>query len=137
MKYLLVTLIFITSFVSANNLISSPKISINDNGLRVIELNIKESNIDDNDIQLFEYKSEEILDKNKIAYTLLLDNNSFSKLSIVLSETYSSDYFSFKLRVKDNIAKDIFIFLPSKARFENPLSTNNPVKESINTLSRS
>ena len=137
MKYLLVTLIFLTTFVSANNLISSPKISINENGLRVIELNIKESNIDDNDIQLFEYKSEEILDKNKIAYTLLLDNNSFSKLSIVLSETYSSDYFSFKLRVKDNLAKDIFIFLPSKARYENPLSINDPVKESINTLSRS
>ena len=137
MKYLLATLIFLTSSVSANNLISSPKISINENGLRVIELNIKESNIDDNDIQLFEYKSEDALDKNKIAYTLLLDNDKFSRFSIVLSETYTSDYFSFKLRVKDNIAKDIFIFLPSKARYENPLSTNNPVKESINTLSRS
>ena len=137
MKYLLVTLIFLTSFVSANNLISSPKISINDNGLRVIELNIKESNVDDNDIELFEYKSEEILDKNKIAYTLLLDNDKFSRFSIVLSETYTSDYFSFKLRVKDNIAKDIFIFLPSKARFEKPLSINNTVKESINSLSSS
>ena len=137
MKYLLVTLIFLTSFVSANNLISSPKISINDNGLRVIELNIKESNIDDDDIKLFEYKSEEILDKNKIAYTLLLDNDKFSRFSIVLSETYTSDYFSFKLRVKDNIAKDIFIFLPSKARFEKPLSINNTVKESINSLSSS
>jgi len=137
MKYLLVTLIFLTSFVSANNLISSPKISINENGLRVIELNIKESNIDDNDIQLFEYKSEDALDKNKIAYTLLLDNDKFSRFLIVISETYTSDYFSFKLRVKDNIAKDIFIFLPSKARFENPLSTNDPVKESISTLSRS
>ena len=137
MKYLLVTLIFLTSFVSASNLISSPKISINENGLRVIEFNIKESNIDDNDIQLFEYKSEEILDKNKIAYTLLLDNDKFSKFSIVLSESYTSDYFSFKLRVKDNLAKDIFIFLPSKARLEKPLSTNDPVKESINTLSRS
>ena len=133
MKYLLATLIFLTSSVSANNLISSPKISINENGLRVIELNIKESNIDDNDIQLFEYKSEDALDKNKIAYTLLLDNDKFSRFSIVLSETYTSDYFSFKLRVKDNIAKDIFIFLPSKARYENPLSTNNPVKESTNT----
>ena len=137
MKYLLATLIFLTSFVSANNLISSPKISINDNGLRVIELNIKESNIDDNDIKLFEYKSEDVLDKNKIAYTLLLDNDKFFRFSIVLSETYTSDYFSFKLRVKDNIAKDIFIFLPSKARFEKPLSINNTVKESINSLSSS
>ena len=136
MKYLLVTLIFLTSFVSANNLISSPKISINDNGLRVIELNIKESNIDDDDIKLFEYKSEEILDKNKIAYTLLLDNDNFSKFSIVLSETYASDYFSFKLRVKDDLAKDIFIFLPSKARIESPLSTSDPIKESINTLTK-
>ena len=136
MKYLLVTLIFLTSFVSANNLISSPKISINDNGLRVIELNIKESNIDDDDIKLFEYKSEEILDKNKIAYTLLLDNDNFSKFSIVLSETYASDYFSFKLRVKDDLAKDIFIFLPSKARIESPLSTNDPIKESINTVTK-
>jgi len=137
MKYLLATLIFFTSLVSADNLISSPKLSINDNGLRVIELNIKESNIDDEDIKLFEYKSEEILDTNKIAYTLLLDNDKFSKLSIVLSETYTADYFSFKLRVKENLAKDVFIFLPSKARLEKPLSTNDPVKESINTLSRS
>lgn len=137
MKYLLATLIFLTSFVSANDLISSPKISINDNGLRVIELNIKGSNIDDNDIKLFEYKSEDVLDKNKIAYTLLLDNDKFSRFSIVLSETYTSDYFSFKLRVKDNIAKDIFIFLPSKARFEKPLSINNAVKESINSLTSS
>lgn len=137
MKYLLATLIFFTSLVSADNLISSPKLSINDNGLRVIELNIKGSNIDDEDIKLFEYKSEEILDTNKIAYTLLLDNDKFSKLSIVLSETYTADYFSFKLRVKENLAKDVFIFLPSKARLEKPLSTNDPVKESINTLSRS
>ena len=137
MKYLLATLILFTSLVSADNLISSPKLSINDNGLRVIELNIKGSNIDDEDIKLFEYKSEEILDTNKIAYTLLLDNDKFSKLSIVLSETYTSDYFSFKLRVKENLAKDVFIFLPSKARLEKPLSTNDPVKESINTLSRS
>jgi FimV-like protein len=137
MKYLLATLIFFTSFVSANNLISSPKISINENGLRVIELNIKESNIDDNDIKLFEYKSEDALDNNKIAYTLLLDNDKFSRFSIVLSETYTSDYFSFKLRVKDNIAKDIFIFLPSNARFEKPLSINSTVKESINSLSSS
>ena len=136
MKYLLVTLIFLTSFVSANNLISSPKISINDNGLRVIEINIKESNIDDDDIKLFEYKSEEILDKNKIAYTLLLDNDNFSKFSIVLSKTYASDYFSFKLRVKDDLAKDIFIFLPSKARIESPFSTNDPIKESSNTLTK-
>jgi len=137
MKYLLATLIFFTSLVSADNLISSPKLSINDNGLRVIELNIKGSNIDDEDIKLFEYKSEEILNTNKIAYTLLLDNDKFSKLSIVLSETYTADYFSFKLRVKENLAKDVFIFLPSKARLEKPLSTNDPVKESINTLSRS
>ena len=80
---------------------------------------------------------KEILDKNKIAYTLLLDNDKFSRFSIVLSETYTSDYFSFKLRVKDNIAKDIFIFLPSKARFEKPLSINNAVKESINSLTSS
>jgi FimV-like protein len=65
-----------------------------------------------------------------------LDNDNFSKFSIVLSETYASDYFSFKLRVKDDLAKDIFIFLPSKARIESPLSTNDPIKESINTLTK-
>ena len=71
MKYLLVTLIFLTSFVSANNLISSPKISINENGLRVIELNIKESNIDDNDIQLLNTSQKMLLIRINCLHTFI------------------------------------------------------------------
>ena len=38
MKYLLTSLFFITTSISADSLLSSPKISLNDAGLRVIEL---------------------------------------------------------------------------------------------------
>ena len=54
MKYLLTSLFFITTSISAESLLSSPKISLNDAGLRVIELKVKDTNLDDEDIQLHE-----------------------------------------------------------------------------------
>ena len=68
MKYLLASLFFITTSISADSLLSSPKISLNDAGLRVIELKVKDTNLDDEDIQLLEYRSEELIDNSKIEY---------------------------------------------------------------------
>ena len=136
MKYLLTSLFFITTSISAESLLSSPKISVNDAGLRVIELKVKDTNLDDEDIQLLEYRSEELIDNSKIEYTILKDNDSFYEFLIALSDTYASDYFNFKIKIKDSFSKDIFIFLPSSNRNSfNKIASNSEVI-SINPLSK-
>lgn len=136
MKYLLTSLFFITTSISAESLLSSPKISLNDAGLRVIELKVKDTNLDDEDIQLLEYRSEELIDNSKIEYTILKDNDSFYEFLIALSDTYVSDYFNFKIKIKDSFSKDIFIFLPSSNRNSfNKIASNSEVI-SINPLSK-
>ena len=136
MKYLLTSLFFITTSISAESLLSSPKISLNDAGLRVIELKVKDTNLDDKDIQLLEYRSEELIDNSKIEYTILKDNDSFYEFLIALSDTYVSDYFNFKIKIKDSFSKDIFIFLPSSNRNSfNKIASNSEVI-SINPLSK-
>ena len=136
MKYLLTSLFFITTSISADSLLSSPKISLNDAGLRVIELKVKDTNLDDEDIQLLEYRSEELIDNSKIEYTILKDNDSFYEFLIALPDTYVSDYFNFKIKIKDSFSKDIFIFLPSSNRNSfNKIASNSEVI-SINPLSK-
>ena len=136
MKYLLTSLFFITTSISADSLLSSPKISLNDAGLRVIELKVKDTNLDDEDIQLLEYRSEELIDNSKIEYTILKDNDSFYEFLIALPDTYVSDYFNFKIKIKDSFSKDIFIFLPSSNRNSFNKIVSNSEVISINPLSK-
>ena len=115
MLKLILFLIFSFSVnVFADINLSSPKLSLNQSGERVIEFKIQDGKIDDSDIFLNEYKSDEALKNDYISYTLLENFNSYQLFSIILKNEYESNYFSFKLILKDNLAKDIFIFLPSK-----------------------
>ena len=108
--------IFFSSQIFAEILLSSPKLSVNANGERVVEFKIQNEDIKDQDIILKEYKSDDLLDKNYIAYTLLEDFSNYQSFSIVIKNNYEGNYFSFKLVIKDALAKDIFIFLPSSMR---------------------
>ena len=115
MLKLILFLIFSFSVnVFADINLSSPKLSLNQSGERVIEFKIQDGKIEDSDIFLNEYKSDEALKTDYIAYTLLENFNSYQLFSIILKNEYESNYFSFKLILKDSLAKDIFIFLPSK-----------------------
>ena len=100
--------------ITADALLSSPKLTLNSQGERVIEFKIQNSRISDDDILLKEYKSDEPLNQAYIAYTLLEDFSNYKTYSIVLSNSYDANYFNFKLVIKNELAKDIFIFLPSK-----------------------
>ena len=106
--------------------LSSPKLSLNQSGERVIEFKIQDGKIEDSDIFLNEYKSDEVLKTDYIAYTLLENFNSYQLFSIILKNEYESNYFSFKLILKDSLAKDIFIFLPSK--INNTINQNEQVR---------
>ena len=116
MKYrFLLTFIFSINIIG-DTLLSSPSLKLNSNDQRVVTFRIQGSSIKDDDIFLKEYKSDELLKQDDISYTLLEDFSSYQTFSIVLENSYNEDYFSFKLVIKDEIAKDIFIFLPSKIK---------------------
>ena len=116
MKYrFLLTFIFSINIIG-DTLLSSPSLKLNSNDQRVVSFRIQGSSIKDDDIFLQEYKSDELLKQDDISYTLLEDFSSYQTFSIVLENSYNEGYFSFKLVIKDEIAKDIFIFLPSKIK---------------------
>ena len=84
--------IFLISFfllpinLFADALLSSPKLSLNAKGERVIEFKIQSPRISDQDIILKEYKSEELLTQENISYTLLEDYSNYKSFSIVLKD---------------------------------------------------
>lgn len=114
LRVFLLSLIFFPLSLLSDAFLSSPKLSFNSQGERVIEFKIRSSRISDNDIILKEYKSDELLNTENISYTLLEDFSSYKNYSIVLNDSYDGNYFNFKLVIKDQISKDIFIFLPSR-----------------------
>ena len=126
------SLLFFVTLISLNIFadirLSSPQIKLDSQDQRVIEIKIQDANIKDGDIFLNQYKSNEPINEADISYTLIENFGSYQTFTIVLSEQYLEDYFSFKLRIKDKFEKDIFIFLPSKIRNYN---SNKPLANSI------
>ena len=122
------SLLFFVTLISLNIFadirLSSPQIKLNSQDQRVIEIKIQDANIKDGDIFLNQYKSNDPINEADITYTLIENFGSYQTFTIVLSEQYLEDYFSFKLRIKDKFEKDIFIFLPSKIRNYN---SNQPL----------
>lgn len=115
-RHLLLFLIFSSTNIFADILLSSPKIKLNAQDQRVIELKIQNADLRDGDILLKEYKTDNIIDETNIDYTLINSFESYQIFTIALSKDYDEDYFSFKISIKDSFSKDIFIFLPSKIR---------------------
>ena len=116
LRSLLLLLLFSSTNILADILLSSPKIKLNAQDQVVVELKIQNANLSDGDILLQEYKGENPISDNDIDYTLIKSFESHQTFTIVLSREYQEDYFSFKILIKDNFTKDIFIFLPSKIR---------------------
>ena len=122
-------------------LLSSPKTSLNSQDQRVIEFKIQNESIKDNDLFLYEYKTNNPINESDIAYTLLEDFGEYQLFKIILSEKYQEDYFSLTIEIKNEFTKDIFIFLPSKLRnynsqpinIENKQISRTPVEEIIQT----
>ena len=118
MRFLLLSLMFATSLV-ADVRVSSPKISQQDSGTYSIEMLIEGSQrIQDTDFKLFEYKSNNPLTNEFITSIILEDLNSFQRLSINLADSYTVDYFAYRLNILNSFNKDIFVFLP-----DNPIKT--------------
>ena len=134
LRYLLLLPLIFCINIFADVSLSSPKIKLNDKDQRIIEFKIENESIKDGDIILNEYKTNNPIDESFIAYTLINDYGNYQTFTIVLDDEYLKDYFSFKILIKENFAKDIFIYLPSKVRntFNNSKS-NKPERISSET----
>ena len=126
LRYLLLLPLIFCINIFADVSLSSPKIKLNDKDQRIIEFKIENESIKDGDIILNEYKTNNPIDESFIAYTLINDYGNYQTFTIVLDDEYLKDYFSFKILIKENFAKDIFIYLPSKVR--NTFNNSKPNK---------
>ena len=124
LRYIYLLAISFSVHINSDIFVSSPKIKLNNDQQRLIELKIENTKISDSDVTLFKYKTNELIDTNDIKYTLIQDYEDYYTFTIALSESYLQDYFSFKINIKDEYIKDIFIFLPSKIR--NIYQTESP-----------
>ena len=133
LRSFLLFLLFSSTNIFADIFLSSPQIKLNAQDQRVIELKIQNAKLSDGDILLQEYKGENPISDDDIDYTLIESFDSYQTFTIVLSREYQEDYFSFKILIKDDFAKDIFIFLPSKIRNYYQESTNQKNYENLKT----
>ncbi len=124
LRYIYLLAISFSVHINSDIFVSSPKIKLNADQQRLIELKIENTKISDSDVTLFKYKTNELIDTNDITYTLIQDYEDYYTFTIALSESYLQDYFSFKINIKDEYIKYIFIFLPSKIR--NLYQTESP-----------
>ena len=88
LRVFVLSLILLPLNIVADAFLSSPKLSLNSQGERVIEFKIQSARISDEDIILKEYKSNELLNQENISYTLLEDFSSYKTYSIVLNNSY-------------------------------------------------
>ncbi len=127
MKYVISLVALFAMNLAADISLSSPQLKLNLSGERVVEFKIQGKTLKDQDIVLKEYKSDEPLNEDNISYKLLEDFSTYNLFSIILDNKYEGDYFSFKLSIENEIAKDIFIFLPSKIKTTNSQPIPNKV----------
>ena len=126
LRYLFSLSLIFSLHAVADVLLSSPKIKLNAQDQRVIDFRIENERIKDGDITLNEYKSNNPINDSFIAYTLISDFGDYQTFTIVLDDKYKEDYFSFKILIKEEFAKDIFIYLPSKIRNTFSLKSYEP-----------
>ena len=141
MKKILALLFIISTSIQADIALSSPKVSVNEQGQFLILFTINsDARIRSKDFMLNEYQSDIPLAEDVVAFTLFEEEGDFDKFTIALGNNYPDDYFSFQLVIKDELTKNVFIFLPSRYKTfssqpsytapKKPLVTEKPELES-------
>jgi len=134
MKRILALLLSFSFGIQADIALSSPKVNVNEQGQFLIRFSVNsDSSIRSKDFVLNEYQSEIPLEDNLIAFTLFEEEGDTDKFTIALGNDYPEDYFSFQLVIKDQLKKNVFIFLPSRYKSFSRQPTYEAPKEALNT----
>ena len=134
MKRIVAFLLTLSFGIQADIALSSPKVNVNEQGQFLIRFSVNsDSAIRSKDFVLNEYQSEIPLEDNLIAFTLFEEEGDTDKFTIALGNDYPEDYFSFQLVIKDELKKNVFIFLPSRYKSFSRQPAYEAPKETLNT----
>ena len=113
MKKHLLLLALLSHSLYASTIIGSPVVEINSEGLYLIQIKISSTiNLDEDDIYFTNFKSDDELSDFKFVFRIFENLQDYKRLTLAIPGNYFEDYISFRLNVKKELKKDIFIFLP-------------------------
>jgi len=113
MKKLILFLALFSHSLYASIVIGSPNVEINSEGLYLVQIKISStSNLAEDDISIKNFKSNDDLSDFNFEFTIFENLQDYKRLTLALPSTHLEDYISFRLDIKNELKKDIFIFLP-------------------------
>ena len=113
MKKLILFLALFSHSLYASIVIGSPNVEINSEGLYLVQIKISSTtNLAEDDISIKNFKSNDDLSDFNFEFKIFENLQDYKRLTIALPSTHLEDYISFRLDIKNELKKDIFIFLP-------------------------
>ena len=113
MKKFIFFLAFFSFSINASVIIGSPNVEINTEGLYLVKIKISSNiSIAEDKILLTNFKSDDELSDFEFEYQIFENLEDYIRLTLAIPNTYPEDYISFRLSIKEELKKDIFIFLP-------------------------
>ena len=116
MKKLILFIALFSHSLYASIVIGSPNVEINSEGLYLVQIKISStSNLAEDDISIKNFKSNDDLSDFNFEFKIFENLQDYKRLTLALPSTHLEDYISFRLNIKNELKKDIFIFLPQNA----------------------
>ena len=113
MKKHLLLLALLSHSLYASTIVGSPIVEINSEGLYLVQIKISStSNLEEDDISITNFKSNDELSDFKFEFRIFENLQDYKRLTLAIPNNYLEDYISFRLNIKKELKKDIFIFLP-------------------------
>ena len=113
MKKLILFLALFSHSLYASIVIGSPNVEINSEGLYLVQVKISSTtNLAEDDISITNFKSNDDLSDFNFEFKIFENLQDYKRLTLALPSTHLEDYISFRLDIKNELKKDIFIFLP-------------------------
>ena len=113
MKRLILFLALFSHSLYASIVIGSPNVEINSEGLYLVQIKISSTtNLAEDDISITNFKSNDDLSDFNFEFKIFENLQDYKRLTLALPSTHLEDYISFRLNIKNELKKDIFIFLP-------------------------
>jgi len=113
MKKHLLLLALLSHSLHASTIIGSPIVEVNSEGLYLVQIKISSTrNLNEDDISITNFKSDDELSDFKFEFRIFENLQDYKRLTLAIPNSYLEDYVSFRLNIKKELKKDIFIFLP-------------------------
>ena len=113
MKKYLLLLALLSHSLYASTIIGSPIVEVNSDGLYLVQIKISSTrNLNEDDISITNFKSDDELSDFEFEFRIFENLQDYKRLTLAIPYSYLEDYVSFRLNIKKELKKDIFIFLP-------------------------